>query len=282
MKILFPWINHEGNSARDWLKDPDRSACVWWGVLILFVVGWIGDYYGCLRDIPDPPKVQKVELIEKKRGQCDMYSMGCVLSLKGDNNSVKSNIGQPIMMDAGSMSNMMLINTNNAPFYFPRPIVDIGEKPPFHLKYGSDKRVLIKGKLDDYFLEHEPLGSFDNTSFEIMAKEDGCAYSYNIDNYAIEIMNKRKEVCFSLSLQANWRFNGYFVDSEGFIHCYNGFNELHTQSKTKAKKFIEDIKPIFIHYEYDSLGKRLNVLHKRADYPKGNPSFNNAEWSKSI
>jgi len=49
--------------------------------------------------------------------------MGCVLSLKGDNNSVKSN-----------MSNMMLINTNNAPFYFPRPIVDIGEKPPFQLK----------------------------------------------------------------------------------------------------------------------------------------------------
>ena len=245
-----------------WLK-------VIYGILILLLLllslgSRISSIYNAFQSSND-----QAEVVE----QCDMYSMGCQLNISSANNRHSSNEpnSYPIKLECGDINIIYFTYTDGTVIRFPSPLKPIEGEPPYKLKIESGK-VKVEASLDDY-LSNDPLGSFDWESFEINSYDTGCAYSYNMDDYSVEVINKNKEVCFALNFISEWRFNGYFKDSEGFLHCYNGNRTLLTKDLNKAKYFIKNINKIFIHSEFDSLGKKLNVLGKKIPYKNGNPSY---------
>ncbi len=130
---------------------------------------------------------------------------------------------------------------------------------PYSFAYDGSN-LFIKGNLFDYS-SNKFLGWFDENEFEILKSDSGgCAYSFNKDNKGIEILNDRLEVCFSLDIENEIIFKGYFVGNDGFIYIFND-DQYVTDDIDEARKLIREITPIFDHKELsNTTGKRLVPL----------------------
>ncbi len=131
---------------------------------------------------------------------------------------------------------------------------------PFQFTIEGTK-LIIKGNLEDYDSD-TPLGWFDGNEFKIFNNSTGgCAYSVNKDELGIEIVNINQEVCFSLNLCGNWKFQGYFKDQFDNIHIFNDSHHM-TKDPKIAKREIRKISAIFDHRSLsDSLGQRIIPLN---------------------
>lgn len=207
--------------------------------------------------------------------QCNRFQdEGCTLDLSTETNPHTVTYTQDLLdkgykpltmisIDAGGIMSMMQLQ--NGQFQnFPGIRDNPDMVSPFKAGLAENK-LLLKGILEDYD-SSEPLGWFDENEFEIMKTQNGgCAYSFNKDQFGIEIVNINQEVCFSLDLnRGNWQFKGYFKDDEQNIYIFNETQHI-TKDPVEARKLIKQIKPIFDHMsKSDTLGQRVIPLKHRS------------------
>lgn len=219
----------------------------------------------------------------KDTSECNQFSGGCALDLSTDENIFYDphaykykwkGVNPPFQL------NYSCGDFNSGVPFFKGSVKNFPIYPSLsHRPYGiqeSNGKLLIYGTIEDY-KSNLTLGYFDWNSFEINTDKDGgCAYSYNMDKYGIEVVNRDREVCFALDLSKNkWRMNGYVVDLDDTIHVFNGLKYIKTIDPKEARKEISKIEKIFVHSKrFDSKGRELiDTLGERHSYLNGNPSY---------
>lgn len=124
--------------------------------------------------------------------------------------------------------------------------------PPFNLTKSKDK-LNFTGKIFDYKTE-ELVGWFDGDEFGVVKP---CAFSWNKDSKAVEILDRYDNVVFSMeqSIGGGFRYRGFFKIDETFYVI--GDEITVTNDSSLAKRKIKEIKRVFDHYGSNSLGKRI-------------------------